>query len=52
VSGLSVLLKIVQLFLSLVLKIEEIFSVFCCSKRISATVVGPIRALRNPRDHK
>src|SRR5258707_2325700 len=40
VSGLSVLSEIVQPFLSLVLKIEEIFSVFCCSKRISATVVG------------
>jgi hypothetical protein len=35
-----------------ILKIEEIFSVFCCSKRISTTVEGPIRALRNPRDHK
>jgi len=39
-SGLSILSKIVQPFLSPVLKIEEIFSVFCCSKRISATVVG------------
>src|SRR5205814_2741353 len=39
-SGLSVLAKIVQPFISPVLKIEEIFSVFSCSKRISATVVG------------
>jgi len=50
-SGLSVVSKIVQPFLSPVLKIEEIFSVFCCSKQISETLVT-IRALRNPRDHK
>jgi hypothetical protein len=47
VSELSVLSKIVQPFLSPVIKIEEILSVFCCSKGISATVVRPIRALMN-----
>jgi hypothetical protein len=47
VSELSVLSKIVQPFLSPVIKIEEILSVFCCSKEISATVVRPIRALMN-----
>jgi 23S rRNA C2498 (ribose-2'-O)-methylase RlmM len=39
-------------FSSSVLKIEEILSVFCCSKEVSATVVRPIRALMNQQNHK
>jgi hypothetical protein len=34
------------------LEIEEILSVFGCSKGISATVVRPIRALTSKRNHK
>ena len=37
---------------SISLKSREIFSVFCCYKGISATVVGPIRALINKRKYK
>jgi hypothetical protein len=33
-------------------QIEEIVSVFGCSGGISATVVGPIRALTNQRNNK
>ena len=50
-SGLSVLSKTVQPFLSPVVKIAEILSVFCCYNGVLATVVSPIRAL-NPRNHK
>ena len=51
-SGLSVLSEIVQPFLSPVLKIEQNFFCFLLFQANFDDSGKPIRALRNPRDHK